>query len=297
MSVVRGSSSYGLLAAGQRRPGSTRRAAAARPAFARQGRAGTAQRPPSRPRAPQRRRHRPGRLPGLGTDQELFADSTPRSAQPARGPDRPEKFQAAGPRPRAQVDAAKRPPSSPEGMVEKTRADLAKYPGRPSPWPRRRPPRPRSPWLDSRRTLARNTDLRKRGFIAQPTRNTRRPRMIGRRRPSRPRRRKTPGPQIPIRRSTAQGDRGHAGRRPSPSGPTGGRASAGPGRLDHTEIRAPVTASWSRLPWTSARRWPRPPGAHGLHHRPGSDPRCRWTPTWTRPTSAASGKGCTPPSR
>src|ERR1700730_4199632 len=107
-----------------------------------------------------------------GQIKELFADfnsQVKRNQLVARID--PEKFQAAVSQARAQVDAAKAMVLNQQARVEKTRADLANA-GAALAVAKPQPAKAQVAVLDSRRTLARNQDLRKKGFIAQADEDT-----------------------------------------------------------------------------------------------------------------------------
>src|SRR3989442_345524 len=102
-----------------------------------------------------------------GQIKELFADfnsQVKRNQLVARID--PEKFQAAVSQAKAQVDAAKATVLNQRALVEKTRADLANTQAALA-VAKAQTAKAQVAVLDSRRTLARNTDLRKRGSIAQ----------------------------------------------------------------------------------------------------------------------------------
>ena len=102
-----------------------------------------------------------------GQIKELFADfnsQVKRNQLVARID--PEKFQAAVAQAKAQVDAAKATVLNQRALVEKTRADLANAHAALA-VARAQTAKAQVAVIDSRRTLARNQDLRKRGFIAQ----------------------------------------------------------------------------------------------------------------------------------
>src|SRR5713101_7404037 len=107
-----------------------------------------------------------------GQIKELFADfnsQVKRNQLVARID--PEKFQAAVAQGKAQVDAAKANVLNQRAVVEKTRADLANAQAALA-VARAQTAKAQVAVLDSRRTLARNTDLRKRGLIAQADEDT-----------------------------------------------------------------------------------------------------------------------------
>ena len=107
-----------------------------------------------------------------GQIKELFADfnsQVKRNQLVARID--PEKFQAAVSQARAQVDAAKATVLNQRALVEKTRADLANTHAALA-VAKAQTAKAQVAVLDSRRTLARNTDLRKRGLIAQAEPNS-----------------------------------------------------------------------------------------------------------------------------
>jgi HlyD family secretion protein len=107
-----------------------------------------------------------------GQIKELFADfnsQVKRSQLVARID--PEKFQAAVSQAKAQVDAAKAMVLNQRALVEKTRADLANAQAALA-VAKAQTAKAQVAVLDSRRTLARNTDLRKRGLIAQADEDT-----------------------------------------------------------------------------------------------------------------------------
>jgi HlyD family secretion protein len=107
-----------------------------------------------------------------GQIKELFADfnsQVKRNQLVARID--PEKFQAAVSQAKAQVDAAKATVLNQRALVEKTRADLANTQAALA-VAKAQTAKAQVAVLDSRRTLARNTDLRKRGFIAQADEDT-----------------------------------------------------------------------------------------------------------------------------
>src|ERR1700730_8964683 len=107
-----------------------------------------------------------------GQIKELFADfnsQVKRNQLVARID--PEKFQAAVSQARAQVDAAKAMVLNQRALVEKTRADLANAQAALA-VAKAQTAKAQVAVLDSRRTLARNADLRKRGLIAQADEDT-----------------------------------------------------------------------------------------------------------------------------
>jgi HlyD family secretion protein len=107
-----------------------------------------------------------------GQIKELFADfnsQVKRNQLVARID--PEKFQAAVAQARAQVDAAKANVLNQRALVEKTRADLANTQAALA-VAKAQTAKAQVAVLDSRRTLARNQDLRKKGFIAQADEDT-----------------------------------------------------------------------------------------------------------------------------
>src|SRR6202171_4134826 len=83
----------------------------------------------------------------------------------------PEKFQAAVAQAKAQVDAAKATVLNQRALVEKTRADLANAQAALA-VAKAQTAKAQVAVLDSRRTFARNADLRKRGLIAQADEDT-----------------------------------------------------------------------------------------------------------------------------
>src|ERR1700730_3524076 len=107
-----------------------------------------------------------------GQIKELFADfnsQVKRNQLVARID--PEKFQAAVSQAKAQVDAAKAMVLNQRALVEKTRADLANAQAALA-VAKAQTAKAQVAVLDSRRTLARNADLRKRGLIAQADEDT-----------------------------------------------------------------------------------------------------------------------------
>ena len=107
-----------------------------------------------------------------GQIKELFADfnsQVKRNQLVARID--PEKFQAAVAQGKAQVDAAKANVLNQRAVVEKTRADLANAQAALA-VAKAQTAKAQVAVLDSRRTLARNADLRKRGLIAQADEDT-----------------------------------------------------------------------------------------------------------------------------
>jgi len=107
-----------------------------------------------------------------GQIKELFADfnsQVKRNQLVARID--PEKFQAAVAQARAQVDAAKANVLNQRALVEKTRADLANTQAALA-VAKAQTAKAQVAVLDSRRTLLRNQDLRKKGFIAQADEDT-----------------------------------------------------------------------------------------------------------------------------
>ncbi len=107
-----------------------------------------------------------------GLVKELFADfnsQVKRSQLIARID--PEKFQAAVAQAKAQVDAAKATVLNQRALVEKTRADLANANAAYA-VAKAQTAKAQVAVLDSRRTFARNQDLKKKGFIAQADEDT-----------------------------------------------------------------------------------------------------------------------------
>lgn len=107
-----------------------------------------------------------------GQVKELFADfnsQVKRNQLVARID--PEKFQAAVAQAKAQVDMAKANVLNQRALVEKTRADLANTQAALA-VARAQTAKAQVAVLDSRRTLARNQDLRRKGFIAQADEDT-----------------------------------------------------------------------------------------------------------------------------
>jgi len=107
-----------------------------------------------------------------GQIKELFADfnsQVKRNQLVARID--PEKFQAAVSQAKAQVDAAKATVLNQRALVEKTRADLANAQAALA-VAKAQTAKAQVAVVDSRRTLARNADLRKRGLIAQADEDT-----------------------------------------------------------------------------------------------------------------------------
>ena len=107
-----------------------------------------------------------------GLVKELFADfnsQVKRNQLIARID--PEKFQAAVSQAKAQVDAAKATVLNQRALVEKTRADLANAHAA-SAVAKAQTAKAQVAVLDSRRTLARNHDLKQKGFIAQADEDT-----------------------------------------------------------------------------------------------------------------------------
>lgn len=107
-----------------------------------------------------------------GLVKELFADfnsQVKRNQLIARID--PEKFQAAVAQAKAQVDAAKATVLNQRALVEKTRADLANAHAAYA-VAKAQTAKAQVAVVDSRRTLARNQDLKKKGFIAQADEDT-----------------------------------------------------------------------------------------------------------------------------
>src|ERR1700693_4219004 len=107
-----------------------------------------------------------------GLVKELFADfnsQVKRNQLIARID--PEKFQAAVAQAKAQVDAAKATVLNQRALVEKTRADLANANAAYA-VAKAQTAKAQVAVLDSRRTFARNQDLKKKGFIAQADEDT-----------------------------------------------------------------------------------------------------------------------------
>src|SRR6202171_22855 len=107
-----------------------------------------------------------------GQIKELFADfnsQVKRNQLVARID--PEKFQAAVAQAKAQVDAAKATVLNQRALVEKTRADLANAQAALA-VAKAQTAKAQVAVVDSRRTLARNHDLRVKGFIAQADEDT-----------------------------------------------------------------------------------------------------------------------------
>ena len=107
-----------------------------------------------------------------GLVKELFADfnsQVKRNQLIARID--PEKFQAAVAQSRAQVDGAKAMVLNQRALVEKTRADLANANAAYA-VAKAQTAKSQVAVVDSRRTLARNQDLKKKGFIAQADEDT-----------------------------------------------------------------------------------------------------------------------------
>lgn len=107
-----------------------------------------------------------------GQIKELFADfnsQVKRNQLVARID--PEKFQAAVAQSKAQVEAAKANVLNQRALVEKTRADLANTRAALA-VAKAQTAKAQVAVLDSRRTFARNQDLRKKGFIAQADEDT-----------------------------------------------------------------------------------------------------------------------------
>ena len=107
-----------------------------------------------------------------GQVKELFADfnsQVKRNQLVARID--PEKFQAAVAQARAQVDSAKAMVLNQRALVEKTRADLANTQAALA-VAKAQTAKAQVAVVDSRRTLARNHDLRVKGFIAQADEDT-----------------------------------------------------------------------------------------------------------------------------
>src|SRR5512132_1512699 len=107
-----------------------------------------------------------------GQVKELFADfnsQVKRNQLVARID--PEKFQAVVSQAKAQVDAAKATVLNQRALVEKTRADLANAQAALA-VAKAQTAKAQVAVVDSRRTLARNADLRKRGLIAQADEDT-----------------------------------------------------------------------------------------------------------------------------
>ena len=107
-----------------------------------------------------------------GQIKELFADfnsQVKRNQLVARID--PEKFQAAVAQNKAQVEAAKATVLNQRALVEKTRADLANTQAALA-VAKAQTAKSQVAVVDSRRTLARNQDLRRRGFIAQADEDT-----------------------------------------------------------------------------------------------------------------------------
>src|SRR6266571_882325 len=107
-----------------------------------------------------------------GQVKELFADfnsQVKRNQLVARID--PEKFQAAVAQARAQVDSAKAMVLNQRALVEKTRADLANSQAALA-VAKAQTAKAQVAVVDSRRTLARNHDLRVKGFIAQADEDT-----------------------------------------------------------------------------------------------------------------------------
>ena len=107
-----------------------------------------------------------------GQVKELFADfnsQVKRNQLVARID--PEKFQAAVAQSKAQVDMAKASVLNQRALVEKTRADLANAQAALA-VAKAQTAKAQVAVVDSRRTLARNQDLKRRGFIAQADEDT-----------------------------------------------------------------------------------------------------------------------------
>jgi HlyD family secretion protein len=107
-----------------------------------------------------------------GQIKELFADfnsQVKRNQLVARID--PEKFQAAVAQSKAQVEAAKATVLNQRALVEKTRADLANAHAALA-VAKAQTAKAQVAVVDSRRTLARNQDLKKKGFIAQADEDT-----------------------------------------------------------------------------------------------------------------------------
>src|SRR4029434_722466 len=107
-----------------------------------------------------------------GQIKELFADfnsQVKRNQLVARID--PEKFQAAVAQAKAQVDMAKANVLNQRALVEKTRADLANAQAALA-VAKAQTAKAQVAVVDSRRTLARNQDLKRRGFIAQADEDT-----------------------------------------------------------------------------------------------------------------------------
>jgi HlyD family secretion protein len=107
-----------------------------------------------------------------GQVKELFADfnSQVKRTQLVARID-PEKFQAAVAQSKAQVDMAKASVLNQRALVEKTRADLANAQAALA-VAKAQTAKAQVAVVDSRRTLARNQDLKRRGFIAQADEDT-----------------------------------------------------------------------------------------------------------------------------
>src|SRR5713101_4163898 len=107
-----------------------------------------------------------------GQIKELFADfnSQVKRDQLVARID-PEKFQAAVAQAKAQVDMAKAAVLNQRALVEKTRADLANTQAALA-VAKAQTAKAQVAVVDSRRTLARNTDLKVKGFIAQADEDT-----------------------------------------------------------------------------------------------------------------------------
>jgi len=187
---------------------------------------------PSTPSSPS------SRLPGSrDRSRSCSRISTPRSSATSSWPGSTPKFQAAvssqGPGDAAQATVLK-----PSGHGEKTRADLANTQAAP-PWPRRRPPRPRSPCSTATHPATQHGP-EKAGFIAQADEDTAQARMT----PRRPGRvgqaqEDAQAPRSDPPKAQLKDDRGHA-QAAIANVVQQEAGSAGPVDLDHTEIRAPV---------------------------------------------------------
>src|SRR5712691_6332181 len=177
-----------------------------------------------------------------GQIKELFADfnsQVKRNQLVARID--PEKFQAAVSQAKAQVDAAKANVLNQRALVEKTRADLANTQAALA-VAKAQTAKAQVAVLDSRRTLARNADLRKRGLIAQADEDT---------------------AQAAYDSAVAQAESAKA------------QEVAQASQIRSAEAQLKVTeamlqaASANVVQQEGGRE---PPGAHALHHRAGPDP-------------------------
>ena len=192
-----------------------------------------------------------------GQVKELFADfnsQVKRNQLVARID--PEKFQAAVAQARAQVDSAKAMVLNQRALVEKTRADLANSQAALA-VAKAQTAKAQVAVVDSRRTLARNHDLRVKGFIAQADEDTAQAAYDSALAQAESAKAQEDAQVSQIRSAEAQLRVTEACfSQPSPTWPSRRPISSRPRWISITPRSGrPSTASWSRARWTSGRRW------------------------------------------